>query len=86
MSSVRGCDNCGYVFFENVPGWSNGNMNKMVEDPKTGERKMKQISIDYCPTCVEALEGGSEDRGNKEQPPTVVESRKRGQLTQGSMQ
>jgi hypothetical protein len=77
MSSVRGCDNCGFIFFENATGWSNGTMNKFVEDPKTGEKKMKQISVDYCPTCVSGMEGGI---GNTEQPATVVESRKTRQL------
>lgn len=58
MSSVRGCDDCGVVFFETAEGWGNGTVNKMVRNPRTDKVEPKQISVDYCPTCVEARETG----------------------------
>lgn len=79
MSHVRQCDECGFIFSENAEGWGNGTVTKMVRDPETGRIKPKEISIDYCPTCVEAKEAGAAPIAPV--PPTVNE--KRPMLTNG---
>jgi len=59
MSSVRMCDNCGFVFPENVEGWSNMTGNRMVRNSETGKMESKNASVDYCPDCTENMANGS---------------------------
>jgi predicted RNA-binding Zn-ribbon protein involved in translation (DUF1610 family) len=59
MSSVRMCDNCGFVFSENAEGWSNMTGNRMVRNAETGKMEPKNASVDYCPDCTESMANGS---------------------------
>lgn len=72
MSAIRGCDKCGYIFFENAEGWSSMAGTRNVRDAN-GVLKPKTAQLDFCPTCSEAMDGG----GNTQQPPTVVENRRK---------
>jgi len=71
MSSVRQCDNCQYIFSENMDGWANMTGTRMVRNPETGKNQPQQVSIDHCPTCVEAETGPA----GSPQAPTVNERR-----------
>jgi hypothetical protein len=58
MSSVRGCDDCGIIFFENAEGWGTGVVAKMVKG-ESGRITPKEIQVDYCPECVTKRETGA---------------------------
>jgi hypothetical protein len=59
MSAVRGCDDCGIIFFETAEGWGVGTVAKMVRDEKTGRIVPKEMAVDYCPECVTKRENGT---------------------------
>ena len=73
MSSVRMCDNCGFVFSENAEGWSNMTGNRMVRNAESGRMEPKGDSVDWCADCTEAMSNGSVN--NRPQTP-AAQSRK----------
>jgi hypothetical protein len=50
MSSVRGCDKCGRIFFENEENWSTGSGTQFYTDDR-GKRQSREVQEDRCGTC-----------------------------------
>src|SRR5258707_15496759 len=50
MSSVRGCDKCGRIFFESEENWSTGTGVQFYTDDK-GRRTQRDRQEDRCGTC-----------------------------------